>query len=104
MNAPIKSHTCIFIGNGIFFISKNFSSVGSSAFQKNLQVLNQPILVFFLTFFENVGSTANFLSPKSNGQGFSFLILSPHHPKNVVKSFMHKIKGTEDKVDQYVTF
>ena len=69
-------------------------------------VLVDPTLVILLTFFlkKMTGSSANFLSPKSNGQGFSFLILSPHHPKNVVKSFMHKIKGTEDKVDQYVTF
>ena len=35
-----------------FLISKKNTSVGSSAFQKNLQVSDQPTLVIFLTFFE----------------------------------------------------
>jgi hypothetical protein len=37
-----------FFENIFFFIS----SVGSSKFKKNLQRLNQPTLVIFLTFFE----------------------------------------------------
>ena len=55
----------------IFFKkSKKITSVGSSAFQKKLQQLDQPILdptlVLFLTSFEKnttTGSSANFLSP-----------------------------------------
>ena len=78
-----------------FFISKKSTAIGSAHTYNFLDIFGK------ITMTE---SSANFLSPKSNGQGFSFLILSPHHPKNVVKSFMHKIKGTEDKVDQYVTF
>ena len=41
-------HTCIFLEMEIFFISKKNTSVGSSAFQKNLQRLDQPTLVIFL--------------------------------------------------------
>ena len=51
IKAPIKSHTCIF-----FFemkISKKITSVGSSAFQKKLQQLDQPTLVFFCIFEKN---------------------------------------------------
>ena len=42
----------IFLWNKIFSISKKITSVGSSAFQKKLQRLDQPTLVNFLTFFE----------------------------------------------------
>ena len=37
----------IFFWNNFFFISKKITSVGLSAFQKNLQVLNQPLVIFF---------------------------------------------------------
>ena len=57
----------------LYFFSQNvkkITSVGSSAFQKKLQQLDQPILdptlVLFLTSFEKnttTGSSANFLSP-----------------------------------------
>ena len=49
------------------------TSVGSSALQKNLRQLDQPTLVIFLVFFEKTtGSSANFLSPDSNGQGLTY--------------------------------
>ena len=53
-----------------FFISKKNTSVGSSAFQKNLQRLDQPTLIFFFAFLKKNTTTgsSHFLSP--NGQGY----------------------------------
>ena len=64
----------------VFFLKSKFFH-----FQKKLQVLADPVvvnffenaldptLVIFLTFLKKItttGSSANFLSPKPNGQGF----------------------------------
>ena len=40
-----------FFLNEIFFISKKITSVGVSAFQKNLQVLNQPHVIWDIAKF-----------------------------------------------------
>ena len=42
----------IFLEMKFFSFPKKITSVGSSAFQKNLQRLDQPTLVIFLTFLE----------------------------------------------------
>ena len=54
----------------IFSFPKKITNVGSRAFQKNLQRLDQPTLVIFLTFLKKITTTgsSHFLSP--NGQGF----------------------------------
>ena len=50
-----------------------FISVGSSTFQKKLQQLDQPTLVFFFAFLKKNTTTgsSHFLSP--NGQGYILL-------------------------------
>ena len=52
-----------------FSFPKKIRSVGSSAFQKNLQRLDQPTLVIFFAFLKKIATTgsSHFLSP--NGQG-----------------------------------
>ena len=63
--APIKSHT--------FFemkISKKITSVVSSAFQKNLQRLDQPTLIIFFAFLEKNTTTGSSHFLSSNGQGY----------------------------------
>ena len=45
IKAPIRSHSCIFFEMKYFLFPKKITSVGSSAFQKNLQRLDQPTLV-----------------------------------------------------------
>ena len=42
-----KHHTWFFLEVNIFLFPKKITSVGSSAFQKNLQRLDQPTLVIF---------------------------------------------------------
>ena len=88
------SHTCNFFGNYFFFISKK--SIGSSAFQKNLQRLDQPTLFsHFLKKITTTGSSANFLSPDSNGQGFSKIHLhntSKEAQKNFKSTILLKLK------------
>ena len=51
------------------------TSVGSSAFRKNLQRLDQPTLVNFFAFLKKMTTTgsSHFLSP--NGQGFNISFL-----------------------------
>ena len=58
-----------FLEMEIFSFPKKITSVGSSAFQKNLQRLDQPTLVIFFAFLKKI--TTNFLSP--NGQGSNVL-------------------------------
>ena len=45
-------HTCIFLEMKIFSFPQKITSVGSSAFQKKLQRLDQPTLVNFFVFFK----------------------------------------------------
>ena len=56
------------------------TSVGSSAFQKNLQRLDQPTLVNFFAFLKKITTTgsSHFLSP--NGQGFDLSIIFKEIP------------------------
>ena len=65
----------------IFSFSKKITSVGWSGTCKFFWNALDPTLVKILTFFEkSVGSSANFLSPKANGQGFTlFDILTVSH-------------------------
>ena len=57
IKAPIKSHTCIYFWYQNFFISKKITSVGSSAFQKKLQRLDQLTLVIFFAFLKKITTT-----------------------------------------------
>ena len=61
--------------NWIKCISKKITTTGSSAFQKNLQRLDQLTLVIFSPFLKKITRTgsSHFLSP--DGQGYYFL---PH--------------------------
>ena len=53
-----------------FHFQEKITNAGSSAFQKNLQWLDQPTLVIFFAFLKKITTTgsSHFLSP--NGQGF----------------------------------
>ena len=50
------------------------TSVGSSAFQKILQRLDQPTLVIFFAFLKKI--TSHFLSPNGQGLGYLFQVES----------------------------
>ena len=52
IKAPLKSHSCIFFWNQIFFISKEITSAGWSNRCKFFWNALDPTLVIFLTFFE----------------------------------------------------
>ena len=53
-----------------FSFPNKITIVGSSAFRKNLQRLDQPTLANFFAFFEKITTTgsSHFISP--NGQGY----------------------------------
>ena len=54
----------------VIFLEMKITSVGSSAFQKNLQRLDQPRLVIFFAFLKKITTTGSSHFPSPNGQGF----------------------------------
>ena len=78
------SHTCNFFGNENFFISKKNTSVGSCAFQKKLQWLDQPTLATFFTFFEKKITTGQITTKTETASSASTIqktnsVLSAHY-------------------------